>query len=58
MYKYNDDKKFNDGLKQKIKGSNGGSGIFESLTSYIKKWEINSNSMIQIYQIIKFYIII
>lgn len=58
LYKYNDDKKFNDGLKQKIKGSNGGSGIFESLTSYIKKWEINSNSMIQIYQIIKFYIII
>lgn len=43
LYEKNHDKKFINGLKQKIKGSGGGSGIFESLTSYIRKWEINNS---------------
>lgn len=43
IYENNGNNKFNNGLKQKIKGSNGGSGIFESLTSYIRKWETNNN---------------
>lgn len=43
LYEKSNDKNFIDGLKQKIKGSGGGSGIFESLTSYIRKWEINNN---------------
>lgn len=43
LYKNNGYEKISYSLNQKIKGSNGGSGIFESLTSDIRKKEINNN---------------